>query len=203
MHNLGITKYIRGGYNAFSRTVLFDYWTCLLFYRLTGKSIRDHVKRLRDGSVRSVVQPACAKDVKENQSALHWVKWCSGLKSLLPHCRISSPTNLTLLLMLYVGNLSLLAEMPVEFQLKLLSQLHPLLHFPLFIHFIARSCCLLSAETPSKHRGAPLLGHAGLSRPGTGFNPKKFAAGNVDKVNVTGVTRSTRISPADPNGSTV
>lgn len=80
MHNLGITKYIRGGYNAFSRTVLFDYWTCLLFYRLTGKSIRDHVKRLRDGSVRSVVQPARAKDVKENQSALHWVKWCSALK---------------------------------------------------------------------------------------------------------------------------
>lgn len=125
MHNLGITKYIRGGYNAFSRTVLFDYWTCLLFHRLTGKLITDHEKRLRHGSVRSVVQSARAKDVKAYRSALHWEKWCSGVKSLLPHCRTSSPTNLMLQLMLYLGNLSLLAEKPVEFQLKFLSQLHP------------------------------------------------------------------------------
>jgi len=61
MHNLGITKYIRGGYNAFSRTVLFDYRTSLLFYRLAGKSIRDHEKRLKRWLLRTIGRsvPAC------------------------------------------------------------------------------------------------------------------------------------------------
>jgi len=90
-------------------------------------------------------------------------------------------------LMLYLDNLSLLAEKPVEFQLKFLSQLHPLPPPPLFIPFVPLSCSLLSAKTPFKHRGAPVVGRAGFSRRGTGFNPKQFAAGNVDKVTVTGV----------------